>query len=275
MRWSILIRFVAYPLGAYGVVCLLIFLMQRSMMYFPTRLTETSALAQAKGLNLEPWRDASGVLLGWKSPHPLGKAQGRLLVLHGNAGMALDRGYLARIFQQSSLPQRWDVFLLEYPGYGTRLGRPSEADFVNASVQALDQLKTEDASPVYLLGESIGSGSACLALAKRPDFVQGLFLITPLNHMKAVARFHYPWFPSFLLRDRFQADHALKAYRGPLAVLLAERDEVIPAPLGRTLFDGYAGPKRLWLDEGATHNTLDFDPRRPMWQDIAMFLEAR
>lgn len=273
MRWSLFIRFLAYPLGLYGLICLLIFLFQRSMMYFPTRLSESDLRIRANIMGVVPWSDASGFFLGWKSPHPTGKAQGRLLVLHGNAGMALDRDYLVRVFQHSSLPQHWDVFIVEYPGFGARPGRPSEASFVNATVQALDQLKAEGSSPVYMLGESVGSGSACLALAKQKTFVQGLILITPLNHMKAVARVHYPWFPGFLLHDRFQADEALKGYCGPLAVLLAERDEVIPANLGHTLFDGYAGPKRLWIDAGASHNTLDFDPQRSLWKDMVVFLE--
>jgi hypothetical protein len=70
---------------------------------------------------------------------------------------------------------------------------------------------------------------------------------------------------------------ALVRYRGPLAVLLAGQDEVVPAALGRRLHEGHgAGPKRLWVDERATHNTLDWSADAPRWSEIAAFLaEAR
>ena len=53
-----------------------------------------------------------------------------------------------------------------------------------------------------------------------------------------------------LLRDRYDNRSALKNYRGPVAVLLAGRDEVIPARFGRELFDSYSGSKRLWIQNG-------------------------
>lgn len=275
MRFALVVRFLGIAVGTLGLFCLLAYLVQRSLMYFPEQLPEARALAQGASEGLEPWRDASGALLGWKARHPSGAAQGRLLVLHGNAGMALDRGYVVRAFQNPALARGWEVFLLEYPGFGARPGHPSETALVDAAVKALNQLRTEGTGPVYVLGESIGSGVACLTAAQRPGWVKGLLLITPFNHMKAVAAVHYPWFPGFLMRDRYPADEALKAYGGPVAILLAERDEVIPPYLGRALFEGYSGPKRLWIEPGATHNTLSYDPKKPLWKELTDYLEGQ
>lgn len=274
MRWQIALRFLAYPAGIYVVLCLVIFLIQRSMMYLPTRVHMDEALAAAKRQSLQPWYDSTGQLIGWKSLHTGGKAQGRLMVFHGNAGMALDRVCLAHAFQSAGMDIPLDVCMMEYPGYGPRVGNPMQTSLLRAAIDALDQLKREDSSPVFLLGESIGTGVACLLAGERPREVAGLVLITPLNNMQAVAHAHYPWIPTFLVRDRLTADQALTRYAGPIGFIVAERDEVIPAHLGRTLFEGYAGPKRLWIEAGATHNTVNYDPRRTLWKDVISFVCA-
>ena len=70
--------------------------------------------------------------------HPSGTARGALLVLHGNAGSALDRTYLAEAFQGPAMPWALDVFLLEYPGYGAREGTPSENALVAAATAGIE-----------------------------------------------------------------------------------------------------------------------------------------
>ena len=81
-----------------------------------------------------------------------------------------------------------------------------------------------------------------------------------------------PLFPvRWMLKDKFPSDSYLKTYRGPIAVMLAGRDEVIPNGLGRKLYDGYAGPKKLWEYAQATHNDIhSTDPKA--WKQIMAFL---
>jgi hypothetical protein len=68
---------------------------------------------------------------------------------------------------------------------------------------------------------------------------------------------------------------ALKDYRGPMAMLIAGRDEVVTAPQGHLLYASYAGPKRLWTEPEATHNTIDFSPYAPWWREVSEFLRGR
>ncbi|MFN8012780.1 MAG: hypothetical protein U0P81_15530 [Holophagaceae bacterium] len=102
--------------------------------------------------------------------------------------------------------------------------------------------------------------------------MDGLLLVTPLTSMVAVGKVHYPYLPGFLVRDRLDAGTALKGAHVPLAVMVAERDEVIPAALGRRLFTDHAGPKRLWTAPGAGHNTWDPSPGNPLWREASAFL---
>lgn len=266
-----LIHLLAWPAGAYLALCLLAFVFQRDLMYFPERASETALLVQARRVGLQPWRDGKGALLGWRAPHPKVGA-GRVLAFHGNAGSAVQRAYLARGLQGPEVLPAWDVYILEYPGYGPRPGAPREDRLVAAGLEALDTLVAEGRRPTVLLGESLGSGVAARCAAARPGAVDGLLLVTPLTSMADVAAVHYPFLPRFLVRDRFDAAGVLGGVRAPLALMVAERDEVIPAALGRRLFEDYAGPKRLWSAPGAGHNSWDASPGNPLWREVSAFL---
>jgi pimeloyl-ACP methyl ester carboxylesterase len=244
------------------------FLAQRRLLYFPTRYDLAAATGPAHQAGLDPWRDQAGAFIGWRAPHPGGAPVARAIVLHGNAGTALDRTYLRDVLQGPGLPPI-EVLLLEYPGYGPRAGSPTQESIVAATVEAIDLLGSD--VPVFLVGESLGSAAAALAAAERPK-VAGLLLITPVSSVAALARRHYPFAPSFLVRDAFRADLALPRFAGRVAFLLAGRDEVAPPDLARTLFQAYPGPKRLWEEPGATHNTLGYRPGDPLWVGVTGFL---
>ncbi len=256
---------VALLLAALAVV---VWFGQRHLVYFPKRTELASDTRLARSRGLEPWLDGSGAFLGWQAPAPGGAAVARAIVLHGNAGSALDRSYLRDVLQGPGQPAI-DVFLLEYPGYGPRAGEPTEPSIVDATVQAVDLLGPD--LPVLLVGESLGSAAASLAAAARPR-VAGLLLVTPLASVPAVARRHYPFVPSFLHRDTLRADLALPRYAGPVGFLVAGRDEVTFPDLARDLFGAYPGPKRLWEEPAAAHNTLPYRPGSPLWAEITGFL---
>jgi pimeloyl-ACP methyl ester carboxylesterase len=254
------------------VLALVVFALQRRLLYFPERYALAPAEREGRRLGFEPWRDARGAFLGWRSPHPRGPAVARVVVLHGNAGSALDRGYLRDVLQAAGVPPL-DLFLLEYPGYGPRDGSPTERAIVDAAVAAIDGLAGDGDAPILLAGESIGTAAAALAAAERPG-LGGLLLVTPLKSAAEVARRHYPWLPTLLLRDRFDAAAALARYRGPVAFVLAGEDEVVFTDLGRALHDGYGGPRRLWVQPRRHHNTVVYEPADPMWREAVVGLLA-
>ncbi len=245
---------------------LLVWLAQRRLLYFPERTDRASAERRARALGLEPFTDGEE-LLGWRARHPAG-ARGRLVVLHGNAGSALDRAYFVDAFASAAPSLPLDVYLVEYPGYGPRPGSPSEAALVATARRAIAVARRDGAGPVLVAGESIGSGVAALAAAAAPGEVDGLLLVTPLASVPSVARRHYPFLPAFVHRDAYRADRALPRYGGPVAFLVAGADEVVFADLGRALFDAYPGRKRLWVDARAGHNTLDWRPGIARWREM-------
>lgn len=211
--------------------------LQRQLLYFPSKAPAAELAREAARFGLHTWRDENGLAIGWKSAGRLG-ARNRMLVFHGNAGYALHRDYFAAGLQE--LADGWEVYLFEYPGYGAREGTPSEALFKAAAMQALESLLTgemssdivADSRPVYVLGESLGSGIATHLAATFPEQVAGLLLVTPFSSLADVAAHHYPFLPvRALLSERYDSGEALSHYQGPVAFLLAGRDEVVPIAL--------------------------------------------
>ena len=267
-----LVRFLMWGGGLLGILCFLLWLGQRRLMYFPERATPETEALEARAAGLRLWLNAAGGFMGWRG----GESGGlRILLCHGNAGKALHRAFWVSLLQEASSTGPVEVLLLEYPGYGSRPGSPTQAHLVAAGCEALDALWAERPEPILVMGESIGSGVAALVAARRSERLRGILMVTPLPSMKAVARVHYPWLPAFLLRDTYPAQEAIQRLHVPLALILAEQDEVIPMALGRTLAGGYPGPTKEWVEGGAGHNTLRLGRKEGLLREALAFLEEK
>ncbi len=248
---------------------------QNRFVYFPEKLSERAARAAAREAGLQPWLDGENRYQGWKTASADLPAN-RIVLFHGNAGHALYRTYFAEGFTSLQDGRIWEVYLFEYPGYGARTGKLGEGSFKGAADAAFRRLRTEDDRPIFLAGESLGSGIATHLAARYPDDVAGLFLITPFTNLADVGAHHVGRLPvALVLRDRYDNTHALKSYQGRAAFLLAGRDEVVPTLLGRELYEEYAGPKELWIQEHAGHNSLNYHPEAEWWREVSKFLLER
>ena len=271
LRWLKAVARIAVV--SYVGVAVLLFLLQRHYIYYPHRAEESELTRIARVDGLEPWRDPEGRLIGW---HTASRPEAeRVLVFHGNAGYAVDRSYYAHAFAARPAGRSWQVFLLEYPGYGAREGTPGENALMQAARQALKEMRADNGPPPFVLGESLGSGVGAILAGEHPEAIAGLLLITPFPSLADVAAAHYPILPvRLLLRDRFDAAAALRSYAGPVVVLVAGRDRVVPARLGRRLYEGYDGPKRLIEQTDRDHNTLNVNPGADWWDEAFRFLLA-
>src|SRR5688572_6597306 len=243
---------VFYVVCACLLPALLLTACQRAMIYHPVRYAAGALDSVAFEQNLKPWLTKEGERIGWqRTTEAAGAAQ--VLIVHGNAGSALDRADFARALQCAG---PMNVFILEYPGYGDRLGKPSQASLLEAAREAF-QLLT-NSRPLYIVGESLGTGVAAYLAGSFPEAVRGLLLFCPYNNLTDVARYHTMRLVpvSLLLRDRFPSDQWLQNYRGPVGILVAIEDRVVPARFGRRLYDSYGGPKKLWEIPNAGHNDV-------------------
>jgi len=217
---------------------------ERKLLFFPTHHSVDNGL--------RPWTKA-GALIGFA--REVHSPRNVWLLLHGNAGQASDR-----VYALSSFSAEDSVFILEYPGYGNRKGRPSREAFNQAAQEAYLFLREEHTNvPVCVVAESIGSGPACFLGAVKPA-PDKLVLIVPFDQLSQVAKDHFPSIlVSLVLRDNWDNVEALSHYGGPVEIFGAERDAVIPIVHARALAATVPTSKLVVIQGG--HNEWASQPK--------------
>jgi uncharacterized protein len=147
-----------------------------------------------------------------------------ILGFGGNGWNAQDVAeYLHELFPDE------EVVTFHYRGYAPSQGSPS-AEALIADAPLVYDLAVEQVKPkrVVAIGFSIGSGIAArLAAARKLD---GLILVTPFDSLKAVAQSMYPWLPiGPFFEHEIDAASALENLKVPVAIIAAERDEIVPS----------------------------------------------
>jgi uncharacterized protein len=241
--------------------------MQYNMLYYPdSRLPSESELT-AKGLQF--WPAGQTGYRGYIGTGEIKDIKGTIIVFHGNAGTAADRDYYLSPLGSMG----YQIILTEYPGYGGRKGRLGEQSFVNDSKETIQIAAQKYKSPIYLLGESLGCGVVAGVAKDTSPNIAGVILITPWNTLLAVAKDYYPYLPvGWFMKDRYDNAENLRSFSGKIAVVGAERDEVVPVRHAKELFALLPKDKRLWIIKGAGHNDWSMLIDRSKWQEILDFL---
>ncbi|HZH38384.1 MAG TPA: alpha/beta fold hydrolase [Flavisolibacter sp.] len=141
-------------------------------------------------------------------------AKGLVFYLHGNAGSLDNWGDVARRYTALN----YDVFMLDYPGYGKSEGAiKSETQLFNAIQSAYDKVKEQyHEDSIVVLGYSIGTGPAAhLAATNHPGL---LILQAPYYSLTDMMRHTYPIIPTFLLKYKFRTNEYLKNCKMPVVI---------------------------------------------------------
>jgi pimeloyl-ACP methyl ester carboxylesterase len=158
--------------------------------------------------------------------------------------------YLHGIFPEAH------VVAFHYRGYRPSTGSPSaEALLEDAPLLFDEAVKRVQPDRTIVAGFSIGSGVAARLSRKRD--VDGAILVTPFDSLKAVAQELYPWLPvgPFFQHEMAAADD-LADGDTPIAILAAERDEIIPASRTDALRQRVPNLKFDRTVGGAGHNDI-------------------
>lgn len=250
----------------YVLICASCASFQRRLIYYPTIVPRKQVDQMAAEAGLTRWTNAAGQFIGLKRPSPQQPAEGSVLVMYGNGSTAVG---CARYADQIQNAAAFDVFILEYPGYEDRPGSPSQKNLFEAADEAFHRLPTN--RPIYLVGESLGSGVASYLAGTYADKIAGVILISPFNRLTDVAQYHYPMLPvRWLLVDRFPSETYLQNYRGKLGVTVDGQDTVVPKKFSLRLYNGYTGPKKLWEVPAGEHIQIP-EPPQEFWREVVEF----
>ena len=265
-------RLLVYLLVGYLTLCGYLYLEQNALEY-PRHpgadLPLAAAISEARAVGLVPWKE-DGTLQGYtpvdfSSPHP----RGTIIVFHGNGAWAAQRTAYVEAFGRRG----FRTFLYEYAGYGGRPGQPSEKVIVPDARALVRSLDRRGFGPLYLWGESLGSGVAAAVGADPTLPVHGLVLVTPWDTVAHVGAARYPFIPvNWLMTDTYDSIQNLQNFHHPICVVRSTQDEIIPPALSLRLFAALPTPKKLILQEGYGHNNWPDAPKLGWWDDALNFI---
>jgi fermentation-respiration switch protein FrsA (DUF1100 family) len=236
----------------YVGVAAMIYLVQRSLMYFPDTAHVSPAAAGLPEAEEVPLTAADGVhIAAWHVPPRDGKPV--ILYFHGNGGALRFR--VERFHKL--IADGIGLVALEYRGYGGLGGSPSEQGLI-ADAQAAYRFAVSryPAQQLVLWGESLGSGVAVALAAEQP--VGRVILEAPFTSAVAIGSQHYWYLPvSLLMKDQFHSDTRIAKVTAPLMIMHGVHDRVVPYAMGERMFDLANQPKHFvrFLDGG--HEDLD------------------
>ncbi len=196
-----------------------------------------------------------------------------VLYFHGNRGnLGLFAEVLARLYQN-----RLQVFAVDYRGYGTSSGRPTEkgvyVDALAAVEYFQDRLRLEGC-PVVFWGRSLGGPVAAYASGRA--LPAGVILETTFSSKRILLR-NYPWqfrFFSAFSKYRFDTLQYLSGQRLPKLVVHGDQDRTIPVEQGRYLFRNLENPKSFLGISGADHINIHTTDEDRYWRTILEFIDG-
>jgi len=255
------LAFIALPGGlAYVGLCVFLWATQEARLFRPTVLAAGSAHDFGRPFEEHSIPAGTGVVLN-SVLLPAHESRGVVFLLSGNSANV--RETVPR-FIQPIADAGYDLFVIDYPGFGKSTGRiHSEADLDAAALAAygwLGHLYPE--SRTVIAGYSMGSAPASwLACRHHP---QRLVLMAPFYSLSEIVAADYPYFPLRLLRYPMRNDRELAHCPIPVTLFHGAADDLIPPSASQRLRAVLKPSDSLTLIAGAGHLDL---PDKPEFTD--------
>lgn len=231
------------------------FVFQRTLMYLPSK---NLAAPQNYGVEAEiinlPTVDGE-TITSWYIQAEAGMPT--VIHLHGNAGNIGDRFEVYNALGAEG----FGVLALEWRGYGTSTGSPSEEGFYHDARAAINYLKEQkiNESEMVLYGESIGSGTA-VQMATEIS-AKGLILEAPFTSLWERAAELYWYLPvKWMVWDKYDSMSKILQVKEPLLIIHNTGDRIVPYHHGKALYEAANEPKKL----------LSFESNEHVWFDRAL-----
>lgn len=237
----------------YVLFCAVIFFIQEKIIFFPEQLSRDYEFSFHMPFEEMFFQRKEGVELN-ALLFQAEDSRGVVYFLHGNAGSLREWGYSAENFYQYD----FDVFIPDYRGFGKSTGKLSEKALLNDANYLYDELqKLYDEEDIIIYGYSLGSAIAAYVASRNEPAM--LVMESPFYNMKDLARRHYPYLPTFLVRYPFRTDQYIQEVKAPIRIIQGKDDEIVPYETSARL-KGYLKNEDIFytIPEGQHGNLFAF-----------------
>lgn len=251
---KIVIRAGIVLLALYAVVLVLLYFYQEKLLFHPEKVEQEAAILLPPGVSQEYITMADGTKLHGlllKSKKP----KGLVFYLHGNAGNAF--GWAERVFY--AFPQDYNLFVLDYRGYGLSGGKiQSEKQLIDDVIAAFDYIvKKYSYNNVVVDGYSIGTGPATQLAAKRG--VKALILQAPYYSLSDLIDTKVPLLPGFIKKYKLETCNYIGKVKAHVYIFHGKDDVLIPYSNCEQLKEAAPNINVIAI-EGMGHNGINESP---------------
>ena len=249
-------------LGAAGIFCVVYLVMmgllsfqQEKLIFFPEKLPADYTF----GFDREAEEIAIPAPDGMRLHGLLFKADestGLVFYLHGNAGSVASWGWVHEAYTALG----YDVFVLDYRGYGKSQGEISSEDqfYTDAEAAFLEVASRYSGKRIIVAGYSIGTAAAArLAALHTPTL---LLLQAPYYSLSDLMQSLYPFVPGFLLRYKFETYTFVAQTKSPIVVFHGAQDEIIYPGSAEKLRAHLKPTDKVMMLIGQGHNGMNENP---------------
>lgn len=174
-----------------------------------------------------------------------------VLFLQGNAPLRCWAGRFNALTTDGT-----GLLAASFQGVGGSAGRPSEREWLLDAIVMYEYLtKLYSPNRLVVWGYSVGTTIAAALAAERT--VSRVILEAPFPNASALLPSRWLAPLRYLVRNQLRTDKKITKLAAPLLVLHGQLDTVVPAALGRHLYDLAPSPKSLVQFSQGSHYDLD------------------
>ena len=201
-----------------------------------------------------------------------------ILFFHGNGEIAPEYDDIASIYNQREI----NFIIADFRGYGFSSGTPNAENTQSDAHHILDFVLNYLSSksykgPLVLMGRSLGSVSVLELSQRYPKDFAGLIIESgfadeePLFKLIGITAEQ----AGFSKEDGFLNGEKIKKYTGPLLVIHAEEDHIVPFSQGQDLHDSCPSKEKTSLSiPNANHNNILGVSFQKYFEEITRFINA-
>ena len=192
--------------------------------------------------------------------HLISKSAPTLLFFHGNGEIATDYDDIAKVYNQKNI----NFIIADFRGYGFSSGTPNVENTQSDAHIVLDyvlkHLKEKNYNgSLILMGRSLGSVSVLELVKRYPQDFNGLIIESGFADEESLFNLIGTTADQagFKKEDGFLNGDKIKNYSGPLLIIHAKDDHIIPFSQGELLYNSCPSEnKNLIPIPNANHNNI-------------------
>lgn len=256
---NVLKRIIVSIILLYSIAVGSLYLLQDKLLFHPQKLDldYVEPNFESKGLRFNEYEEINlehnnGIKINCQLIPTQEVRKGLVYFLHGNRGNISSQ----KIDIPEYLDRGYDVFMIDYQGYGKSDGKPSKSAIEKDALLGYDYIsKRFKQDSIIVIGHSMGSYAASYcAVNRKPNL---LILLTPIYKLKEVITCRLPFLIlPFQFANNLDNSLLIDRINCPIQIFISEHDHMIPFESTRKFKKHLKANSAMTVTSNSGHNNI-------------------